>query len=169
MTRKYFAFCAKSYTGVRVFPERKTCSFWPCDRGGLFYNDIIRRKIDRLVYWPVLKWRTSRWKIVWELRLEITGSRSRIWKKACWRSVFQNGSKKERNRMPDSARRRSGIFWLKKWSVAMPGVCKTVKPKTQLFYGICQTGLVRNNEKRVMPGWKTEHHSFFISIHFLIL
>ena len=25
----------------------------------------------------------------------------------------------------------------------MPGVCKTVKPKTQLFYGICQTGLVR--------------------------
>ena len=27
---------------------------------GLFYNDIIRRKIDRLVYWPVLKWRTSR-------------------------------------------------------------------------------------------------------------
>ena len=29
----------------------------------------------------------------------------------------------------------------------MMGVRKTVKPKIYLFYGICQTGLVINNEK----------------------
>ena len=52
----------------------------------------------------------------------------------------------------------------------MPGVRKTVKPKTQLFYGICQTGVVRNNVKRVDARLKDRASLIFLSQYiFLIL
>ena len=50
------------------------------------------------------------------LGIEIGNYRIKIayMEKGVLKEYIQNGSKKERNRLPDSARRRSGIFWLKK-------------------------------------------------------